>query len=555
MSVALLDPERLEGDKEYREELRHRCQTDGFFLAPFLGYHDFVRRIHQPVADLYINKSPGLSIAEQDPIWKNRMHLDPRHTFKTTWGFLDQVQWITCCPDVTIVNETATKPLGIAITKRVSRAFYQPKKKGPTYFQQLFPEFVVDKQYSTYRAPCSTQDNVEPTLYSTSVNSSQSGWHPWIINADDMVDTENSGVKASDESRESVWSTYQTNKNTLRTGGYINIRGTRYHPFDLYGRLLNVIDPDEWKMLIRSSMRVKSGERLIEGEFPAEDEVELLFPEMLSYKKLRSLFREDYTSYMCQQQNDPQGGGVTIFSPELYNQVQIESERVPSIGEVRICWRLVCEAKEYMSTYSEGVAVLYQGARVYVVDAWRGNFTPTELCERIVAGCRKWQCHELTIERTPGSDSTIPHIQNEAIQRNWSLKIDRPDFEVDDSTRIGRCKNLQPMMKAGRLWFSRGTGQQEEIKTQFTNFQLIERNGLIDCISRLALRIPASVLRGFVTSEQRAMYKLAQSQDMWDAIYGNGGAVEVEEAILAESQQRSHSNSYGLVPMLGGLDG
>lgn len=555
-SLLLLDVERLADDAEYRLELRHLCQTDPFFLAPLLGYNDFSRRIHQPVADLYVKKKPGLAIADQDPV-KNRMHLDPRHTFKTTFGIVDTVQWIITDPNITIVNETATKSLGTLLTRRIARSFFQAKGKLPSIFQQLFPEYVIGKLRNDYIAPCRTRDEVEPTLYSTSVGSSQSGYHPWIINPDDMVDTENSGIDASDDSRERVWNTYQTNLNTLRHGGYVNIRGTRYHPFDVYGKLLRVLDEKDWKLLIRSSMTVKTGKRLVEGEFPAEEEVDLLFGEMpeLNYRGLRNKFRTDYRSFMCQQQNDPQGGGVAIFPAERYDQAQIAHDRVPSLGEVRICWRFPCESKDFMH-YAEAVAVKYVGSRVYLVDAWRGVYTPTELIERVVEGAKRHQCGEITIENTPGSESLIPHIYNEAARRNWSLKIDRPDFENDDAVRIGRMKQLEPMMRTGRIWFTKDSGQSDELKNQFTNFGLIGNNGLVDAMSRLALRLPISVYDSAITQERKAAMAAVKEMGVYGMIYGDGGAVQVEEALAADQQQEQYSgNSYGMRPLLGGLDG
>lgn len=556
----LIDRDRIEGDTEYREEIRHRCQTDGFFLAPFLGFNDFRRDIHQAVADLYVIKKPGLSIADQDPQFKTRIHLDPRHTFKTTWGILDTIQWMLVAPDITIVNETATQALAKLLTTRVAKVFHQPKTRPRTILQQLFPEYVYStKLTSTYRAPCTTRDEIEPTLYWTSVGSAQSGYHPWVINPDDMVDAENSGITASDASREAVWSTYTTNKNTLRHGGYENVRGTRYHPFDAYGRMLETFDQSTTKTLIRQSLILKDkSARLIEGEFPDRDDIaELPFEKLgLTYDFLRTKFREQYRTFMCQQQNDPQGGGVSIWPQETYRQMLVDQERVPPTGEVRVCWRLQSSTKGFLEQYAYGVAVLYAGSRCYVVDAWRGAYTPSELCERIVKGCKRNQCGELTIEQTPGSDSVIPHIYNEATRQNWSLRIDRPDFEADDAARKGRMENLQPMTKAGRLWVSTMAGQNDELQKQFTNFGLIEENGFPDVISRLALRIPASVFRGHVTEEQRQLHKMAAERGLWDALFGEGGSAEIQESIEVEEQRpRSFQNSYGLRPMLGGLDG
>ena len=552
--LAEINTERIGADKEYTEELRHRAQTDHFFLAPLLGYFDFRPDLHGPVRDLYVQKRPGVAIEDQHPI-KNRMHLDPRHTFKSTFGHVDTIQWVLNFPHVTICNETATKSLAKLLTSRQGRVFLRPKTKPPSILQSLFPEMCVGVLKGDYRCPASKVDTVEPTIYSTSPGSSQSGYHPWILNPDDMADTENSGIDATDASRDKVWNSYTTNLNTLRLGGYQNIRGTRYHPLDMYGRILKNINPKTWKTLIRPSVRVRSGARLIEGEFPAESELEMLWPGLLDYEFLKDKFKE-YISFMCQQQNDPAGGGVQLFSPARIAQADMDPENMPQLGQVRVCWRLPCDAKPYMARYAVGAAVMDYGGRLYVIDAWRGVYTPSELYERVVSSCKRHNSGELIIERTPGSEYVLPHIRNEAAHRNWSLQIQQPEFESDDTARKGRCEQIEPLMRAGRLWFSTRMGQREECHAQFVNFGVTEECGFPDVISRIATRMPLSILAGNISDSQREMREKAQKREQWESVYSHGGAAAVEDAVLARLRaQGTARNSYGLTPMLGGLDG
>ena len=298
--MIVIDTDRLESDGAYREEMRHRCETDHLFLAQVMGFDAFDPDFSTAVSKLYFPKNRNLSIPEQNSK-KFRMHLDPRGTGKTTFGLVDTMQWILAFPDtISIMNETATQDLAKSVTNAVGMRFYKRKDAAATPLQLLYPELCQDKFYSgSYIAPTRKQFIIEPTLGYTSPQTSQSGWHPWIINPDDMVDSVNSGVQASDTSRKGIIAVYHANKNTLRFGGYINVRGTRYHPFDLYGDLLDHMDPEEWEILIRSSMRRLDNRRLTPGEFPARDEVELYFPKLLGYYKLKSLFEENYESFMC----------------------------------------------------------------------------------------------------------------------------------------------------------------------------------------------------------------------------------------------------------------
>src|SRR5271154_897958 len=138
----IVDETRL-NDDAYCDDMRHRCITDHFFLAEIMGFHDFHPVLHAPVADLYFPKNPNISIADQHPI-KNRMHLDPRGTFKTTWSRVDSLQWILAFPEsITILNESATQDLARAVAKGIADYFCQ--YKITTVLHQLFPELVVNK--------------------------------------------------------------------------------------------------------------------------------------------------------------------------------------------------------------------------------------------------------------------------------------------------------------------------------------------------------------------------------------------------------------------------
>jgi hypothetical protein len=69
--------------------MRHRFLTDHFFAARTLGFHDFNERAHRPAVNLYFPKNPNMPMKAQDSIHK-RLHLDPRHTFKTTLKRVDR---------------------------------------------------------------------------------------------------------------------------------------------------------------------------------------------------------------------------------------------------------------------------------------------------------------------------------------------------------------------------------------------------------------------------------------------------------------------------------
>jgi hypothetical protein len=304
----ILDSEKLTYDNAYREDMRFRFLSDGFFAADMLGFKDFNERAHGPVFNkLYFPKNPKIPIREQHPKHK-RLHLDPRHTFKTTAKRIDRVQWICAFPEeLTVLVESATQPLAQASAHKTALVFYRPKNTPPRLFHLLFPELVTDRwpevPWNVRGRRALGAGDLDSTLAFTSPKSTQSGWHPLLIEPDDVEDTLNSGIDASADVRTGVINSCDQNENCLRDGGYINICGTRYHPFDWYGKCIDRAreNPDNWEILIRCSLTVKDGSPLVLGEFPEEDAVELHFPEFmnLSYGELREKFHANFESFMC----------------------------------------------------------------------------------------------------------------------------------------------------------------------------------------------------------------------------------------------------------------
>ena len=553
----LFDLDRVAGDREYRDELRFRCITDHFFLGQMLGkgFDKLDRVVHAKMAGLYVKKKPGLSIEEQDTV-KNMIDLEPREVYKTTMGHLDSIQWILVDPDMTILNEGATQPLAKAISNVQSAAFVKPKGRQPTVFQSLFPEYVVEKAGDGwYQAPCRTYSQVDMTIDTTSVQTSQSGFHPWVFNADDAVDTTNSGIKARDEVRAAVISNHYTNINTRKRGGYFHARGTRYHPFDLWNALLREAEltPDLWRVVVQPVMRVLSGRRITPDWFPEPHEVDILYP-FVSYDELKAK-SVNYESLMCQQMNDPQGGGLQIITEELYESCLVDERKMPLIGEVLVFWRPMYGGKDFMGAYAEGCACRKVGDKLYVIDAWRGMYTPSGFAEKVVETLRKHQTGKLTMEDVPGTQYALHDIQNEAARRNLGVKIELVDFDEEDGRRMQRMKALEPKMIAGRVRISTTSGMGPEMRRQFVHLGMVPENGIIDSVSRLALRIPASVIQTELEQEEIESYRRARNRGLYEHIYGLGGMVEVEQQEQVAATPMPQRGYPGLPSILGGLDG
>ena len=555
----ILDTDKIGSDAAYREEMRHRFFADTFFAAECMGFNQFNRRLHQPAVDLQIPWNPNIAIEDQHPI-KFRMHLDPRKTFKTTLGLVNTAQALAACSaKLTLLYETATQPLAASMMN-VTVAHFQ---RG--ILRQLFPEveFTKRKKEDCWDSDLRMEPSIDPTVGYTSPQSAQAGWHPYLMNVDDAVDAVNSGIGASEESRNKLKATHQTNKNLLRAGGYMTIRGTRYHPFDLYGAELETMNPAKWKTLIRSSVTLKNGERLVPGEFPDEDQLVVNFAELreMDYQSMRDLFFTDYETFQCQQQNDPMGGAVVTFSEPMWLAAQMDVDRVPPVGETMLYWRPAYGGKPYMATHDEGAMVRVVNGKLFVLDCYRGTYSPSGRAAKIVEAMKEHSADAAVIENVPGGEYIGADLRNEGLRKNRSVRVQWSEFEEDDHVRQGRMKKAEPLMKSGMLRFSARMKHGIDCRKQFVNFGLVKENGIVDCISRATDLVPMSLWRANMTDDELEYQRGRREDAQFNMIYGQMGMNAVDE----EARQRALATvmamesvktvAGGLSALPGGLDG
>jgi hypothetical protein len=566
-STLIVDTDKLAGDAAYREDMRHRFITDHFFAAELLGFPDFSVRAHGPAVQLYGGKNPKLAIRDQ-PRKRKLLHLDPRHTFKTTLKRVNRVMWIAAFPEeITILNQSATQPLALAVSQKTALAFYRPKGAAAKPLHLIFPELVVDRYpepvWNTPNRRQSGAGDLDSTLAFTSPQSTQSGWHPMILDNDDVEDTKNSGIDASPDVREGVINTCDQNENLVRDGGFVDNGGTRYHPFDYYGKCLERAknNPETWDVLVRCSVVVKDGKRLLPGEFPEEDDLELQFPEFrnLSYLELREKFYANYESFMCQQQNDPQGGHVARFEGKLYDGCQIAPERIPLGGDVYMVWRPRYGGKPSMAKYSEGAVAKVLDGRIYVLDAWQGTYTPSGEAEKIVFQAKHHEVDGLMIICVPGSEYVMSHVRNEAARKNRSMRMQWLDFDDDDNRRTGEAEQLEPLMKVGRIWFSTGMTKAQECRNQFVHFGLIEQNGIVEAIAKFADLVPMSQMRANMSEEEIEWQRRRRDDALLSSFLGQQGMNVVDENLRQKADATLNAmaavSNYNLPSLPGGLDG
>ena len=223
---------------------------------------------------------------------------------------------------------------------------------------------------------------------------------------------------------------------------------------------------------------------------------------------------------------------------------------------VRGCTRV---SEGCRNCYAEGVAARVIDGRVYVIDAFEGNWIPSKLAERMVLAHKKHQADAMMILMTPGSEFMAALVRNEAARKNVSIRIQWVEWESAEDLRRQEIKQLEPLMKVGRLTFSTGMGKAKECRKQFVHFGLVPENGIIECVAKLGDLVPVSQMRAALEEDELNYYRKRQDDATLNWLLDLQGRPLVDEQakrkVLAHQQALQQATTYRLPPMPGNLDG
>lgn len=295
-------------------------------------------------------------------------------------------------------------------------------------FRLLFGNLVGEPwRDNQIRVPCARLGK-EPTVYAVGIGGSLPSWHFDVIVVDDPHDIHNSRTEGQ---RELVWQWYmEVALPTLEPHGEIHVIGTRWHPQDLFGRL---IQTGEYAVLVDSALR--------DGK--------PLWPEKFSLETLEKLKAQmGPTLFALQYLQDARVAVAgPVFSREKFHIVPDPRFHVQKRVEYVVqAWDLATGAKEWQAetnyTACVTVGVLPDGDFV-VLDWWRGRVGLAEQIRQIQRLAEIWQPNAVVVEAVAYQKVLADHL----------LQTTRlPIVPVTpDADKVRRAWAVQPYVEAGRV--------------------------------------------------------------------------------------------------------
>lgn len=545
---------------EQRSVLRHKCQTDLYFLCrEIIGYRDMVPHVHGKICDTYLKLDPSKSILEQSET-KTRMVLAPRGVFKTSIDIGFIVQLVITFPDIRILLLTGRQDLAWRMVREIKQIF-----QTNVNLRELFPECcpAKDAKWGTddeFTSPSRRKILREPTVSSSTISSVNAGSHFEVLCLDDVVNEINSST--ADQCLK-VNEAFDGLEYLLEPGGFRLINGTRYKAYDLYGRLLEreaqlkrewEEDPDtageeyvpDFRYTILPAWTVKKGHQVERDEngtmILRKDDVDLLFPERLKFRDLYKKYRKNPSAFACQMLNDPDQavGDDRPFTDQLIESHTIPFTQLPmpSACEDFIMWDLAGAAQENKglstSDYSVGVVGrLDTKGRLFLVDMMRGKWSATQLASQIVTLAKNYPNAQYTwIEDTVGARFLQPTVDAIAAQNGAIVRIGWVKIPRFSGAKRYRIDGLAQFFRADKLWIASFLPFRDEFKAE-----LLDKNPPHDdCSDAVALLVRELGLSAAIPGEggvPEISKKEIASRLFAAAIYGDDDTY-VEDYIPSE---------------------
>lgn len=490
---------------------------------------------------------------------KEALILTPTGSYKSTANKIDCVQWMLNVPDIRILIMTGSGSLSDKFLKEVKGFFYRPEREAYTYFQLLFPEYILDGDAGLSSSPifCPARlcrQEGQPTLWVNSIDGRLAGWHCDLFKGDDIVNEDNSNTPDTREKLKARYDNIVSNRPD--EWAFKDHIGTRYDEDDWYGSRI-----EEWRLypetnqlryLCRSAWTLKPEYEDVSPRHVKEHMVaNLYFPEKMPFSTLIGKARKNEKTFRCQQLNQPVGTDYRIqFDEDALRAHVINIDRVPPApdGGNRpiMCMWDTAHGNKPSNDYSSGVAgYVHAPARaLYALEVRRDKWRDSELAVQIVELHIKWNALFSEIEKFPGWELLAAEIQRNALFRyNRHIALIWREVDNTSGAKRNRVKGLEVMLSDDRLWFVDGEWI-DDLVLQFKRFNGIatrRKDDIPDSIAFFQRLIPPAA-RGSAEEPQESEQERKDRE-----------AAEMRKQFFERQKQLEYSTyfpDYGSVPLV-----
>jgi predicted phage terminase large subunit-like protein len=479
---------------------RQRARTDLLFLCnEVLGYKDVEAELHGPIIEK-IQKFPGgvdkfnaqglWTYEPHGEVWdlegpRNQLFLYPRGTLKTSLITQAQaVQWIINFPDIRILIDCAISEQVHKVVTGI-RTHFQFNEKFRFFFPEFCPSAKKASDWGNQEGftTLARRDHTlrESTISSATVGRKIAGSHYEVIFHSDLVDENN--VKTAAQMEEVInhfkYSDPLLDRNPKPPGyGWTIVEGT---PYD-FGDLHELIQKEERERIANNqqpqwSILVKGGKN---------EDGTALWPKRLPLAELERIRLKlgDFI-YSCQYLCKPVPSSGSLATREQIKFIP-RSALNAILPMLRLHVTVDLHGMEDKARHDYTVITLAgfdRDGRVYVLEAYRGHYTPFETIERIFLLYERYpQIFDFKIEKDAHARVLLPFLRREMGKRQRFPNI-VPIPRSTTISKVQRIRGLQPWFAGDVIRFADDLGCRLELLEEILKFPSYPHDDILDTIA------------------------------------------------------------------------
>jgi len=423
-----------------RSRMRETAMHDGYYFnTKILGWDKFYEPLHRPLCNWFY----------RDRVEKFALTLCPRGHYKTTIGAEGKIlhSWLKKQDLRYLIvhqkREIAEKALGqikFHAEENDKLQFIAPDvfyKKPSTEAKRWLKDEIDIKRTKWHRVPSAKATGVDATV---------TGLHFDRIILDDIVTEDNSTT--SEQLEQPKVFIQRVNPLLIdKTRGQVDVIGTRWHPNDAYGWMLETFTRGFCSNIMAALD--EDGEPIFPTEFSRES--------LLDMAEHMGSFQ-----FSCLMMNNPVPSDTKMFPEEQVQWCDILPDKP------LMFFTAIDPNRGEKSTSDPGVIATFardSDGNFYEAEITHRKFNVDDLAQEVRRHVATWNPQKVIIETTAGQNYLHYWLQQEQVENNSPYTL-VPVSRGPTSHKYQRILRIQPVVERGHLFLKPGHNPLfEEIKT------------------------------------------------------------------------------------------
>lgn len=486
------------------------------FSKACFGYHDFTKRVHEPMCRFIESGSP-----EEEAKIRWKLMLSARGHFKSSVLMADDFHRVIKNQETRILKvsesgENAERMLGEIRDRMYNSELIRilwpgvippnPKRDGKG------DSLYVPRQGS-YR---------EPTIFAAGITSKLTSQHYPHISADDLIAEEGMNSPSTMKKSKEFVNRLRSLLVNARTDT-INVTGTHWAFDDTYSHI-----KERWGEL--PYFAYYNRKPIVRN--PITGEPEPLFPERYTMEDFYSIIKTDPIQWATQYANDPVDTTLADLKPQWLQSFKVGPDRAARFEDIDgTTHRIPMDAMRFYIHVDPAIGLKIEndytgivvvgvapGKQIFIWDEWAERGDVYRIVDKILQLAQTYNANMVSIEDVAAQRYLIQMVQAESRKRGLYLRVEgyRPAGGKNKEQRI--LANLQALYANGHIWHREAC---TSIHEEYMHFGRSQDDHLLDA--------------------------LAQGPDYWRAPL-HDRAIEKMQRVqaLAEANNQRGSTGYGI---------